>query len=686
MATIRGKIKGPGTGTSDSIKTEVPSGTYIMPADSTAKIGEKTLGELGKPVPVNLSNGEYGMSPRQVHAVGAKVLNKMKGATHTPVATQAPRQQDGELYSSDGGLIDGAAQYWAADNAQFEAENPSFGRRVVRALNPATAFGSAMGAMHTASGNGDKTGMALAAAQAVPVFGAMRSVVTPAMGAVKAARAMAPNAAKTGVAIAGSGAAGAMADTYGTPAAGGDPQRPDLAFSDMRREPNIPRPDVLRRSFADGGLVEDERQRVSARASGLGSYAPAQLGQPEPNPNAGSAWRGLKDAFLYSSDAAAIRQRNAPQPAQPATPAAQPQQSTGLVRSVLNAPIAAPDTSIPEVGPRRSLVRDAFGPAIQNQGQTSGDRLADMGYAPRSVQGAPGVTRMNGNGRTIYTNDQSSAADWIEAGMRPGVSVVGGGQEAIERMARANAIRGEYLDSFGGPKAGAIGDGDRSMWSREIDRFSMVGKVGGRAGRAQAAIDQRAQEAELANSRDLAEMSLRERMDGRRAEADAARLAQDAELSRQRIGLEREDLSLRSQTAGLASEVTRRDLADRDRISALRDQYQGEKDPAKREQLGRTLLTLQGKEPSDQAGRWMLADLETGAMDGLGNPVVRKVPVNPVTGQVFQPSAAQGGTVSGSGRSAPTYEQFVAQIRARNQGAQIDEKTLSEAYMRQFGQ
>jgi hypothetical protein len=53
-----GKIEGPGTGTSDSIKTEIPKGSYIMPADSTQQIGPQALGELGEPVPVNVSNGE----------------------------------------------------------------------------------------------------------------------------------------------------------------------------------------------------------------------------------------------------------------------------------------------------------------------------------------------------------------------------------------------------------------------------------------------------------------------------------------------------------------------------------------------------------------------------------------------------------------------------------------------------
>lgn len=281
-----GKIKGPGTGTSDSIKAKVPSGTYIMPADSTEQVGEKTLGELGKPVPVNLSNGEYQMPPEQVHAVGAQVLDQMKDATHTPVAAMGFKPQPSEIYFADGGLIDSSAQYWANDNAQFEAGNPSFGSRVVRALNPATAFGSAMGAMHTAAGNGDKTGMALAAAQAVPVFGAVRSVVTPAMGAVKAARAMAPNAAKTGVAIAGSGAAGAMADTYGTPAAGGEQQQPDVTFSDMQREPNIPRQQAPRLGFADGGVVEstdDLIARISAK------YGTGGGSSPRPQPTAAPA-------------------------------------------------------------------------------------------------------------------------------------------------------------------------------------------------------------------------------------------------------------------------------------------------------------------------------------------------------------------------------------------------------------
>jgi hypothetical protein len=173
-----------------------------------------------------------------------------------------------------------------------------------------------MGAMHTAAGSGDKTGMALAAAQAVPVFGAMRSVITPAMGAVKAARAMAPSAAQTGAAIAGSGVAGAMADAYGSPAVAAEPQQSSAAFSDMQREPNIPRREEPRLGFADGGSpAEEERKRLAGtgpspqmgavalgeqrraeRAGGSGFYsqANADLGRAASTafPNTATAIRG----------------------------------------------------------------------------------------------------------------------------------------------------------------------------------------------------------------------------------------------------------------------------------------------------------------------------------------------------------------------------------------------------------
>jgi hypothetical protein len=81
-----GIVKGPGTGTSDSVPSSVPVGSFIMPADSTKSIGAAKLADLGNTakVPVRLSAGEMKIPPAQVHAVGVKALMAMKDATHTP--------------------------------------------------------------------------------------------------------------------------------------------------------------------------------------------------------------------------------------------------------------------------------------------------------------------------------------------------------------------------------------------------------------------------------------------------------------------------------------------------------------------------------------------------------------------------------------------------------------------------
>ena len=45
-----GVVRGPGTGTSDDVQATIAKGSYIMPADSTKKLGADALGELGRPV------------------------------------------------------------------------------------------------------------------------------------------------------------------------------------------------------------------------------------------------------------------------------------------------------------------------------------------------------------------------------------------------------------------------------------------------------------------------------------------------------------------------------------------------------------------------------------------------------------------------------------------------------------
>ena len=134
-----GKIKGPGTDTSDDVQKTVPNGTYIMPADSTAQIGEQNLEQLGqgKPLDINVSNGEFQMTPEQVHAVGAQALDQMKDQTHTPSGLpQTIMDQPGEkpkLFFRDGGLVQN--RYPSADEVR-KAQQARLGGPQMRDVTP----------------------------------------------------------------------------------------------------------------------------------------------------------------------------------------------------------------------------------------------------------------------------------------------------------------------------------------------------------------------------------------------------------------------------------------------------------------------------------------------------------------------------------------------------------------------
>lgn len=120
-----GKIKGKGTGTSDDIKKTVPSGSFIMPKDSTDAIGEENLARLGEPTDVNLSNGEFQLTPDQVHSVGVQTLDAMKDQTHMPVNQPQlgfkPGQNKPELFFANGGLVPSA--YPSADDIRRAQQN-----------------------------------------------------------------------------------------------------------------------------------------------------------------------------------------------------------------------------------------------------------------------------------------------------------------------------------------------------------------------------------------------------------------------------------------------------------------------------------------------------------------------------------------------------------------------------------
>lgn len=110
-----GLIRGPGTGTSDSIPDEMEPGTFIMPADSTQALGLNEESGEGEKMPVRVSNGEYQLPPERVQAIGAAVLEAIKGATHTPTGQGAegqpiargfkPKGGEPQQFFADGGRI-----------------------------------------------------------------------------------------------------------------------------------------------------------------------------------------------------------------------------------------------------------------------------------------------------------------------------------------------------------------------------------------------------------------------------------------------------------------------------------------------------------------------------------------------------------------------------------------------------
>ena len=154
-----GLIDGPGDELSDSITARIGKDEYVLPGDT-------------------------------VRAIGVDTLDQIKDATHTSVDLQMQgvpaggpvgMQQfanGGEIAAASSYIIDpyqqgrSIGEYWSRNNAEFEAQNPSIIDRVARTVAPNTGFGSAVGNMYDAVGNGNTIDAILAAVEAAPLFAA----------------------------------------------------------------------------------------------------------------------------------------------------------------------------------------------------------------------------------------------------------------------------------------------------------------------------------------------------------------------------------------------------------------------------------------------------------------------------------------------------------------------------------
>lgn len=145
-----GLIRGPGTGTSDSIPAEMPPGTYILPKDTTEATGlaARALGD----VPVAVSNGEYEVTPEQLQAMGAMMLDFLRGVTHMPVEVEDEQADGGqeepgegrEGYANGGQVAPGYRMDAAADprSTVYGSNNPYAASNTMRMSGLANSIGS----------------------------------------------------------------------------------------------------------------------------------------------------------------------------------------------------------------------------------------------------------------------------------------------------------------------------------------------------------------------------------------------------------------------------------------------------------------------------------------------------------------------------------------------------------------
>jgi len=104
-------------------------------------------------------------------------------------------------------------EHWSKENSQFEQTAPGLMARFGRALNPMTAFGSALGAMHDGAGKGSPAEMGAALLQALPMFGATKVLATPGIGLLKSGTRIAPDLYRTLVQAGLGTSAGVAVDT-----------------------------------------------------------------------------------------------------------------------------------------------------------------------------------------------------------------------------------------------------------------------------------------------------------------------------------------------------------------------------------------------------------------------------------------------------------------------------------------
>lgn len=619
-----GKIQGPGTGTSDSIKTEIPKGSYIMPADSTQQIGPKALGELGQPVPVNVSSGEFQMPPEQVHAVGVQALNQMRDATHTPTAAGFKPQKDG-LYFVDGGSPAEEERRRLPGNPLAVTYGDMTGQpRANTAPQPRQAAPSL-----TVSYGDLQRSPSFPQPIAPSPSGAINTATPP--------RPSAPAAAQPPAQAAGFGAAPEQA-----------PQSSPASFSSMQREPNIPRSGQPRQMPQGEPLgasgIADGLQAVGQRAAagiqgaadqvaqaGRGFMAGGQAMTDQAATAAGSAVDAASGALAYLNrgdpvrDAAnaiggffsrsAQQARGASYGGQPETAAA-PQPVTAPPATT--PPSAAPSAPAGDPQAAPAAARPAPAAAAPTQQPMQGPALG-MRVSPTS---APEINRIDnapGLNSPLFTNlPAGEAVSGMQGGTvntMPASAFQSAGPAASRETSaalQAAAARGDW-DAVRG-----FYQRDGGTWqgrTAEQDAAESQGPRGGVIG---------------GSGRGFNFVRRSEERAADRAQADRRARAEEG-LSRDRLDIDRQRAEGDAQKRGL-------EVRGMQRVERLYQQLEAAETPEERAAIAEQLRAISGKEAPNRF------TVVPGGQEVTEQGLLRTVPsmvLNNQTGQPVNLGAAQ---------------------------------------------
>lgn len=646
-----GKIRGPGTGTSDDVKAIVPEGSYIMPADSTEAIGPEALASMGKPVPVNLSNGEYQMPPEQVHAIGAQVLDQMKDATHEPVGPRGFNVQEGELYFADGGKVEStddliariSAKYGTSTSAAPKPDPTPVAQRQAPRAPAAPSIGSAADALRNRRRQID-------AAAGYRDGGVVEDDERKGMAGMQergfnAERNMAKPQTAPGLGFS------SEARPKGT---GPSPQMGAVALGNARRVERMGGQGLYEQAVNDLVSLRARMQQQTNDAS------PEALGQPPASGEPGEGWKKIGDALMYNSDVAAAREakRKAAE-----IPGAQ-ERTFGAT--------GATSASAPGLG--------------FNPGALSAQQRSDAGGAYRKAwqrESAGGLRNTTEPGLGFYNAEQRVRGTGITAqrganGVMEfsGTDVTGSPAGAFsqgfdlaaanERMARANADRQRYLDAQagagGGPRGGAIGSGSDPLRDKILQEASAphAGAQGGRLTARQLASLENLRQQDAQGDAASAARDMQQQQFEHTASNDAARLA----LDQQRAAGETEARGIGTAQQRMMFQLQRR--------------IANPTSPEDAAEAARQLAAIQGKETADS---WKPVSLQ-GGTDAYGNRTESILAaVNSRTGEMRR----YDGGGQRAERVAPTLEQYAAQVRARNPSVRITDDDIARMHIEKFG-